>query len=256
MCNALKSLKGKGHLYKTLHPGTLLKMMDNPAGIDKRRKWSEMTLEKVQNNVRKRNENRVLGRPRMLVSDSSKEECDSFTKSLQANRPDILNHIFNELNILRSAGTSIDIHLVRAIFLGCLQIDAPELLQTFKISARYIQKFLSSYLNFSWRSTTQAAGKVPDDWDIQGYLLALRMCASIKELGTPPELMYNADQTGINLLTMSNKTWHPCGDKQVPGVGVEEKCQFTLMLCFTAAGDLVPFQIIFGGKTDRSTTSD
>jgi hypothetical protein len=84
-------------------------------------------------------------------------------------------------------------------------------------------------MNYSWRKMTQAAGKLPSDWDDQGLRLALRLCSSIKEEGTPPELVINADQTGIHLVLMGDKTYHSRGEKQVPGLGKEEKRQMTFI---------------------------
>jgi hypothetical protein len=177
---------------------------------------------------------------------------------LQANHPEVVNKIYSDLKLLRSAGTHLDYNLIRAIIYGTIQAMAPELLsgdRPFLVSRRYIQTFMSVYLDFSWRKTTKAAGKVPDDWEYQGFLLSLRICSSISTYDTPPELVINADQTGVHLLMLGGMTWHPRGETQVPAIGIDEKRQVTLMLSFSAAGNMLPFQIISGGKTEKSLPS-
>lgn len=81
------------------------------------------------------------------------------------------------------------------------------------------------------------------------------MAHTIATEHTPPELVVNADQTGVNYLIMGNKTWAPRGDKQVPAIGQEEKRAFTTMVAFTASGYMLPFQAIYKGKTTLSLPS-
>lgn len=45
------------------------------------------------------------------------------------------------------------------------------------------------------------------------------------------------------------------GSKQVGLIGNEEKRAFTTLLAVSAAGDLLPPQCVYEGKTDRSTPS-
>ncbi|KAG9075971.1 hypothetical protein FRC06_009782, partial [Ceratobasidium sp. 370] len=72
----------------------------------------------------------------------------------------------------------------------------------------------------------------------------------------PPELVINADQTGVLYLGTGHKTWELKGVPQVPGFGQDEKHQFTLMVAVMAAGQIVPFQAIYKGTTKNSLPSE
>jgi hypothetical protein len=79
--------------------------------------------------------------------------------------------------------------------------------------------------------------------------MAIQIAQSIQAFKTPPELIINADQTGVHLLPSPSQTWSPSGDKQVQIIGQNEKHQVMLMVASTAAGGLLPSQVIVPGKT-------
>ncbi|TDL14855.1 hypothetical protein BD410DRAFT_845671 [Rickenella mellea] len=64
------------------------------------------------------------------------------------------------------------------------------------------------------------------------------------------------DQTQVVYHLGGGKTFEVQGAKQVAVVGEEEKCAFTLVAAVSGAGDLLPFQAIYKGKTKRSVPSD
>jgi len=82
--------------------------------------------------------------------------------------------------------------------------------------------------------------------------MAICIACSIQMFHTPPELIINADQTGIHLLPSPTCTWNPKGDKQVHIIGKNEKRQVTLMMASTASGHLLKSQVIVPGKTTQS----
>ncbi|KAF9515806.1 hypothetical protein BS47DRAFT_1293384, partial [Hydnum rufescens UP504] len=108
------------------------------------------------------------------------------------------------------------------------------------------------HLRWSMRTSTQAAHKLPDDWEKQCEDQFMRLSHYIKMFNVPAELVINADQTGVCLIPAGNKTWAPTGAKQVSTMAKEEKRQFTLMVASSAAGDMLPFQSIHKGKTVAS----
>ncbi|KAE9384123.1 hypothetical protein BT96DRAFT_960939 [Gymnopus androsaceus JB14] len=92
------------------------------------------------------------------------------------------------------------------------------------------------------RATTHAAQKLPvnvteiltesylrEAWVIQNY-------STVYQQGT-------------------KMTWDKTGNKQVAGVGKEEKRVFTLVPSISASGELLPFQAIYQGMTDQSCPS-
>ena len=67
----------------------------------------------------------------------------------------------------------------------------------------------------------------------------------------PPELVVNADETSSLLAPRAKQTRFKKGAKRVRIVGVgHEKTQLTVTLAITESGDVLPAQIIFGGKTN------
>jgi hypothetical protein len=75
----------------------------------------------------------------------------------------------------------------------------------------------------------------------------------VKAHSIPPELVVNTDQTGIHLVpTGGAHTWVLKGSKNVLVHGNEDKRQITVSVSSTAAGGLLPFQVVFTGLTQRS----
>ncbi|KAF8229901.1 hypothetical protein L208DRAFT_1095846, partial [Tricholoma matsutake] len=60
------------------------------------------------------------------------------------------------------------------------------------------------------------------------------------------------DQTGPLLLTSKNKTYDQQGAKDVKIAGKGEKWAYMLCIASTPAGDFLPFQLVWAGKTSRS----
>jgi hypothetical protein len=66
-----------------------------------------------------------------------------------------------------------------------------------------------------------------------------------------PSLIINMDQTGVHLVPASNWTYEQAGSGSVAVLGVEDKRQITACIASSLAGDLLPPQLIFQGKTSR-----
>lgn len=64
-------------------------------------------------------------------------------------------------------------------------------------------------------------------------------------------LLINMDQTGVHLVPKSNYTWGHKKQKNVAGIGEDDKRAITAVLASSSAGDLLPAQLIFQGKTTR-----
>ena len=68
---------------------------------------------------------------------------------------------------------------------------------------------------------------------------------------TPPELILNWDQTGINLVPSSGWTMEQRGATRVEVTGIDDKRQITAVFCGSLTGDFLPLQLVYGGKTHR-----
>ena len=77
-----------------------------------------------------------------------------------------------------------------------------------------------------------------------------RIALVVKKYNIPKCLVVNFDQTGICLVPVSNRTFAQKGSRQVSLRFKGDKRQITALLAGTAAGDFLPEQLIFQGKTN------
>ena len=73
----------------------------------------------------------------------------------------------------------------------------------------------------------------------------------VKDGKIPPELVINWDQTGINVVPSSNWTQAEKGSSRVEIAGAGDKRQITVTVAGTLSGKILPFQILYEGKTER-----
>ena len=71
----------------------------------------------------------------------------------------------------------------------------------------------------------------------------------------PDELVIKWDPTGINCVPTSNWTIAEEGSLRAEIVGLEDKCQITVILACSPSGDILPPQIIYSGKTSKCLPS-
>ena len=67
-------------------------------------------------------------------------------------------------------------HVMRAVF----QADCPALLDTLKLSNGFVSSWAHEELQYSWRTRTTAASKLPLDWRDQGVDMAKRIAYNIQ----------------------------------------------------------------------------
>lgn len=176
---------------------------------------------------------------------------------IQAKHPEIVKEVVSSLQYFRDTGIPVSRILAQSILIGTIQAKAPQLLDgKFKCSDNFVERFLHTYANFSPRVATHAAQKLPDDWDKQCEDAFLRIVEYVRRYNIPPELIVNADQTGLCVIPAGNKTWDKTGSKQVSTFGKDEKQQFTMLVGLAASGDVIPFQCIHKGKTSASLPSE
>ena len=75
----------------------------------------------------------------------------------------------------------------------------------------------------------------------------------IQQYGIPNHLIINYDETGQDIVPQSDYTWEVEGAKEVKIAHGDDKRQITaVILAANAAGELLPPQVIYAGKTKRS----
>ena len=79
------------------------------------------------------------------------------------------------------------------------------------------------------------------------FILNIRAVVEMEDI--PPELVFNWDQTGISIVPGSSRTMEVKGSKRVEIAGMNDKRQITAVFCGTLAGEFLPPQLIYQGKT-------
>ena len=73
--------------------------------------------------------------------------------------------------------------------------------------------------------------------------------AAVEILDISMDLIMNWDHTGVNIAPSSWLAIEEKGTKWVECTGVDDKRQITIVICATASGIFLPFQVIYQGKT-------
>ena len=68
----------------------------------------------------------------------------------------------------------------------------------------------------------------------------------------PDELIINVDQTPSKFVATDKMTMAAKGEKHISRAGATDKRAITVTLCETLDGHILPFQLIYTGKTERS----
>ncbi len=79
------------------------------------------------------------------------------------------------------------------------------------------------------------------------FLFEIQTIVEMEEI--PPSLIINWDHTGLNYIPVSKWTMAEEGSKRVEIIGLDDKRQITAVFGSTMAGDFLPPQLIYTGKT-------
>ena len=102
------------------------------------------------------------------------------------------------------------------------------------------------------RVATPKMREIPVDFEIKKEAYLKVAAELIYEYQVPPQLVINGDETAVQLVSRANRTRNARGAKRVRMLGMgEDKAQITTTIFVTESGDVLPFQMIFEGKTDR-----
>ena len=81
------------------------------------------------------------------------------------------------------------------------------------------------------------------------------IASAVLKCNIPDELILNIDQTPSKYLLTENVTMAETGSKHVSRKGGNDKCGITVTLSETITGKILPFQLIYTGKTAHSLPS-
>ncbi|GAQ90928.1 hypothetical protein KFL_007030010, partial [Klebsormidium nitens] len=120
--------------------------------------------------------------------------------------PQVAQKIIRCLLGLRDAGQQVDSNVIKSVMKGVITADALELFEKvvgrdkngepvkFAVRKRFAQKFARKHLGWTWRRSTGAARKLPEDWELQGDKMAYRVAAlcSMHSVSVPDGLVVNS----------------------------------------------------------------
>ena len=101
-------------------------------------------------------------------------------------------------------------------------------------------------------TTVKTTVEVFEDLKVQ-FLTNIETVSMLEDI--PKDLVINWDQTAVKFGPFSNWTQEVKGTKQVEIAGTDNKRQITATLTVTASGEMLPAQIIYGGKTPSCLSS-
>lgn len=177
--------------------------------------------------------------------------------------PVVVSEIVDQLRKLRKAGISLDVTRCRAILVARLHHAVPDVFtrqakdgSVFRCSESWVKNFLYENLNWSFRRSTRAAQKTPNNAEELCLEQFLRHAITARDTAIPcPGFRVNIDQTNVVFQPSACSTYEVTGCRQVAVVGKEEKRAFTVVVGISDSGHVLPFQVIYEGKTDRSCPS-
>ena len=107
-------------------------------------------------------------------------------------------------------------------------------------------------MNMSRRTTTTSRPVITRSlWEEIRTQFLHNIATIVVAENIPDELILNLDQTPSKYVAASKITMHEKGAKHVTTAGGNDKRTVTLTVVATLSGCLLPFQIIYAGKTDR-----
>ena len=111
--------------------------------------------------------------------------------------------------------------------------------------AKYIAQEDKPYQDESFRS--HPAQKL----DIEKCSFLLEALDAVVLNDIPPEPIFNWDKTGITLVPSLLRTLDKKGKEKIDIAGHQDKLQIITVICGSLVGELLPFQLVHGGKTNR-----
>jgi hypothetical protein len=169
---------------------------------------------------------------------------------------EIDNLLLADFHNARSAGLSVDdenlrrylvVHLTAAGKQGLLKEHGGKCTYGHSWAMRFYRRH-----NLVLRVCTSKMRELPQDFEEKKSKYLKIGAELIYRYRVPPKLVINGDETAVLLVSRANVTRNVVGSKRVRILGMgEDKAQITATIFATEAGDILPYQMIFQGTTER-----
>lgn len=155
---------------------------------------------------------------------------------------------------LRNGGVSINSSVVKGVLAGLVRSDMLKFGQfsDFPVNRSWVRS-LYQRMQFSRRcSTTSRPIITRSVWEETRDQFLHEIASKVSEHDIPDELIFNSDQTPSKYVATSKITMAQKNTKHVAIKGGSDKRGITLTVAQSLKGEILPFQIIYTGKTKRS----
>ena len=153
---------------------------------------------------------------------------------------------------IRESGGVINNSIVIGIITGVLRdIDSNLLSENggpIRVDKAVARRLLMRMQYVKRRGTTKAKVMPSDFQSLQTLFLDdIRTVVTFEQI--PASLILNWDHTGLHYVPTSSWTLEAKGSQKVPITAIDDKRQLTAVFACSLAGDFLPPQVIYGGKT-------
>ncbi|CAG2245495.1 unnamed protein product [Mytilus edulis] len=131
--------------------------------------------------------------------------------------------LLDYIKSIREFGGIVNNQIVISSAKGILKYHDSELLETLDLTKTWAESVLHR-LGYTKRKGTKAARSQPEDFEKtkQDYIDRIEKC--VEENNIPDDLIFNWDQTGVNLIPGGDWTMDAKGSKQIIYAGTTEQC--------------------------------
>ena len=155
---------------------------------------------------------------------------------------------------LRLAGAGINIHVISGVLNGLIWAN-PERFGKyveFKVTRSWARS-LYQRMKFSCHAVTTSRPVITRLlWvEVRSQFL-YKITGKVLKHNIPDELIINVDQTPSKFVATDNITMSAKGEKHISQAGATDKTAITVTLSESLDGHILPFQLIYTGKTQRS----
>ena len=155
---------------------------------------------------------------------------------------------------LRLAGAGINIHVVSGVLNGLIRAN-PERFgkyMEFKVIRSWARS-LYQRMKFSRRAVTTSRRVITRSlWvEVRSQFL-YEITDKVLKHNIADELIINVDQTPSKFVATDNVTLAAKGEKHISRAGATDKRAITVSLSESLDGHILPFRLIYTGKTQRS----
>ena len=155
---------------------------------------------------------------------------------------------------LRTAGVGINIHVVSGVLNGLTRANSERFgkYMDIKVTRSWVRS-LYQRMKFSHRAVTTSRSVITRSlWAEVRTQFLHEITEKVHQHNIRDELIINVDQMASKFVTTDNITMAAKWEKHISRAGATDERTITVTLCESLDCCMLPFQLIYTGKTERS----